>query len=330
MKIAVFNSHPYDREFLNQANQEFQFELTYHEVRLNQDTAELARGFDAVCVFVNDCVDEKTLTILKTLQVKTVALRCAGFDQVDLKAADSLGIRIVRVPSYSPHSIAEHAVALILGLNRKLCQAHDRVREGNYSLQGLLGFELRGKTVGVIGTGAIGSAFAQIMRGFGCKLLAYDVIPNEKLANELKIEYLSLDDLLQHSDMVSLHLPLNAANRNFFDARCFEKMKRGALFINTSRGPLVDTHALIQSLKSGKLGYAGLDVYDKEAEHFFCDQSDQILQDDALSRLLSFKNVLITPHQAFFTREALTEIAHTTLSNIKGGLATESSEVHFG
>ena len=328
MKITFYDSHPYDREFFDQANQKFQFVLEYHDVRLNSETASLARGASAVCVFVNDCVDEKTLEALRKLQVNTVALRCAGYDQVDLKAADRLGIRVVRVPRYSPHSVAEHAVALIMGLNRKICQTHERVAAGNYSLDGLLGFELRGKTVGIIGTGGIGSAFAQIMHGFGCKLTGYDLQKNANLERDYKLVYQSLESLIQHSDIISLHLPLTDKNRGFFNGDYFNQMKTGAMFINTSRGSLVDTQALIQALKSGKLGYAGLDVYDKEAGHFFCDQSNLILEDDALARLLSFKNLLLTPHQAFFTREALHEIAETTLLNIKGGSDSFSSEVH--
>jgi len=313
----MFDSHSYDRDFFEHANREFEFKIEYHECQLNAETAWKAKGAEAVCVFVNDQVDDLTLEVLKELKVKTVALRCAGFDNVDMDHAKKLGIRVVRVAHYSPHSVAEHAVAMILSLSRKLNHSNERVRHGNYSLEGLLGFELHGKTVGILGTGGIGEIVAKIMHGFGCHVLAYDCKPNLLLEEQNQVCYQELNEVLVHSDIVSLHLPLDSSTRHILGKAQFDLMKTGSMLINIGRGGLVDSRALIDSLKSGKIGYAGLDVYEREAGMFFYNQSEAVLQDDVFARLLSFQNVLITPHQAFFTREALAEIALTTLKNIQ-------------
>ena len=318
MKIAFFDTQAYDREFFDHANIDFNFEIEYHVCRLSGETAWMAKGASAVCVSVHDCVDEVTLAVLKDLEVKTIALRCSGFDNVNVEKAKELKIKVIRVASYSPHSIAEHAVGLILSLCRKIHLADDRVHHGNYSLEGLLGFELRGKTVGILGTGAIGSAFAQIMHGFGCKLVAYDQKPDAGLEAKFKVRYLTLNEVLAQSDILSLHLPLNNLTRKILNADCLERLKPGCLFVNTGRGALVDSAALVKGLKSGRLGYCGLDVYEKEATIFTGKISGAVQQDDVFARLQSFQNVLITPHLAFFTKEALTEIAVKTLTQLKG------------
>ncbi|MBN1602979.1 MAG: 2-hydroxyacid dehydrogenase [Chitinispirillaceae bacterium] len=315
MKVAVFGTKPYDKKYFSQENKGFNHELVFLDVPLNSMTATLARGFKAVCVFVNDEVDKECLKRLSDCGVRAVALRCAGFNNVDLGAASSLGIVIVRVPEYSPHGVAEHAVALILALNRKIYRAYNRVREGNFLLEGLLGFNLNTKTIGVIGTGKIGSVFCHIMKGFGCSVLAYDPYPNENCAKN-GIEYTDLKSLLKSSDIVSLHCPLTPETRYLIDEKAISCMKDGVMLINTSRGALIDTVAVIKNLKSGKIGYLGLDVYEEEGDLFFEDISDKILEDDVFARLLTFQNVLITGHQAFFTGDALTSIAKTTLQNL--------------
>jgi D-lactate dehydrogenase len=315
MKIALFSSKSYDVEYFDMAAKGYQHEITHFETRLRIRTAHLASGFDAVCVFVNDVVDRETIGIIKKLGIKAIALRCAGFNNVDLAAAEEAGIRVVRVPAYSPESVAEHALALILTLDRKTHKAYNRVRDGNFSLEHLTGFNLCGKTVGVIGTGRIGTAFARIMSGIGCHLLAYDKYPDQRLT-ESGISYVSLEKLLSGSDIISLHCPLTPETAYLINRQTLAMMKPGAMLINTSRGALVNTHDVIDSLKSRHLRYLGIDVYEQEEKLFFRDRSDEILQDDEIARLMTFPNVLITAHQAFFTKEALEQIASTTLQNL--------------
>ncbi len=316
MRVAVFDTRRYDRQALEEANDRFAHELVFFEERLVRRTARLAEGFQAICSFVNDQLDRPTLQLLAELGVRLIALRCAGFNHVDLEAAGDLGLAVVRVPEYSPYAVAEHAVGLLLTLNRKLHRAYARVREANFSLDGLVGFDLYGQTVGIIGTGRIGSVFARIMHGFGCRLLAYDLEPNEELSLTLGVDYVPLDRLYAESDIISLHVPLTPATHHMIDSAALAKMKKGVLLINTSRGALVDTKALIKSLKTGYIGGAGLDVYEEEEDVFFKDLSDQVLLDDVLARLLTFLNVFITAHQGFLTREALRNIAVVTLTNI--------------
>ncbi len=315
MKVAVFSTKSYDREFLVGANKSFGHELVFFDVHLNQETCALVLGFEAVCIFVNDTLDAGTLNELGKHGVKLVALRCAGFNNVDLIAAEKLGITVVRVPAYSPEAVAEHTVALILSLNRKLHKAHARVREGNFSLEGLLGFNLANKNVGIVGTGKIGSALAKILVGFGSNILAYDPYPNS-LCKELGVIYTDPSTLFKESDIISLHCPLTPETYHFINSKALKQMKKGVLLINTSRGAVIDTKAVIKALKSGRIAYLGLDVYEEEEDLFFEDLSNEVIQDDQFARLLAFPNVLITGHQAFFTSEALESIADTTLSNI--------------
>ena len=315
MKVAVFGAKSYDRDFFSRENKGFNHDLVFLDANLNSMTATLAKGFNAVCAFVNDEVDKECLTKLSDCGVRAVALRCAGFNNVDLGAASYLNIAVVRVPEYSPHGVAEHAVALILALNRKIYRAYNRVREGNFLLEGLLGFNLNRKTIGVVGTGKIGSVFCQIMKGFGCSVLAYDPYPNEGCVKN-EIEYADLKSLLKRSDIISLHCPLTPETHHLIDDKAISCMIDGVMLINTSRGALIDTVAVINNLKSGKIGYLGLDVYEEEGDLFFEDISDKILEDDVFARLLTFPNVLITGHQAFFTSDALENIAKTTLQNL--------------
>ncbi len=315
MRVAIFGAKDYDREFLAKANQPHGHVLAFFDAHLSAATAGLATGFDAVCAFVNDELGDDCLAELAALGIHTVALRCAGFNNVDLDAAAAHGITVVRVPRYSPEGVAEHAVALILALNRKIYRSYNRVREGNFSLEGLLGFNLHGKTVGVIGTGNIGEAFCRIMRGFGCTVIAADLFPNEGCIR-LGVEYTELDALLTRADIISLHCPLTPDTHHLIDDRALTKMKPGVMLINTSRGALVDTVAVIAALKTMKIGYLGLDVYEEEGDMFFEDLSGKIITDDVFSRLLTFPNVLITGHQGFFSAEALASIAATTLQNL--------------
>ncbi len=316
MRIAIFDTHSYDRHAFETANANGAHDLVFFEPRLTSATAPLATGFGAVCAFVNDRLDRQTLTLLHGGGVRLIALRSAGFNHVDLQAASELGLRVVRVPEYSPYAVAEHAVALMLSLDRNIHRAFGRVREANFSLDGLVGFDLHGKTVGIVGTGRIGAVLAHIMRGFGCRILANDLRENQQLVDDLGVRYVSLTDLYRESDIVSLHVPLTPATRHLIDAAALRSMKRGVMLINTGRGALVDTRALIQALKQGHVGTAGLDVYEEEEGIFFSNLSDQVLQDDVLARLLTFPNVLITSHQAFLTKEALANIAETTLANV--------------
>jgi D-lactate dehydrogenase len=315
MKIAFFSTKPYDQTSFQNANEPFNHELVFFEPRLTPSTAALANGFAAVCVFINDVLNETTLRAIASTGTKIIALRCAGFNNVDLKVAKELGMTVVRVPAYSPYAVAEHAVGLILMLNRKLYRAYNRVRDDNFALNGLLGFDIHNKTVGIVGTGKIGQCFAQIMKGFGANLLAYDVRENPEVL-ELGAKYLDLPKLLAQSDIISLHCPLLPATYHIIDAESLQHVKPGTMLINTSRGGLVDTRAVIDALKSGKLGYFGTDVYEEEENLFFEDLSGTVIQDDTFQLLQSFPNVVITAHQAFFTQEALSNIADTTLSNI--------------
>lgn len=315
MKIAFFDTHGFEKAIFQKTNERSQHEITFFETRLTNKTANLASGYPCVCTFVNDSLDEKTLQSLSAGGTRLIALRSAGFNHVDLVSAQTLGLQIVRVPEYSPHAVAEHAVALILSLNRKIHRAYNRVREGNFSLDGLVGFDLYKKTVGVIGTGRIGSVMAKILSGFECQIIAHDFVQNPKLV-DMGVRYVALDELLRKSDIISLHVPLTPQTRYLIDERALALTKPGVMLINTGRGALIDTRALIKSLKSGHIGYAGLDVYEEEEGLFFEDLSEQILQDDNLARLLTFPNVLLTSHQAFLTDEALGNIAQVTFQNI--------------
>jgi D-lactate dehydrogenase len=313
MKIAFFNTKSYEQEHFDRENSKHQ--ITYFAVPLSEKTAKLAEGHEVACAFVNDQINALTIAGLKASGVRLIALRCAGYNNVDLKAAAAAGIKIVRVPAYSPHAVAEHAMALILTLNRKVHKAYNRVREGNFSLEKLAGFDLYGKTIGVIGTGRIGAAFAQIAKGFGCHVLAYDIQPDEALL-KAGVKYTPLDELLRESDIVSLHCPLTTDTHHLINGARIKLMKPGSMLINTSRGALIDTGAVIEALKSCHLGYLGLDVYEQEEHVFFEDLSDIVIKDDVLMRLMTFPNVIITAHQGFFTQEALTQIAKITLGNI--------------
>jgi len=316
MRTAVFSTKPYDRAFLDDTNRSYRHELVFLEPRLTTETVNLAQGFEAVCVFVNDRLDADVIARLAAGGTKAIALRCAGFNNVDLAAADRHGVPVVRVPAYSPHAVAEHTVALILALNRKIHRAFARVREGNFSLDGLLGFDLHGRTAGVVGTGQIGECVARILAGFGCRLLGFDPQPNAA-CEALGLRYVPLDDLLAESDVVTLHCPLTPDTRHLIRAETLARMKPGVTLINTSRGAVIDTKDAIDALKTGRLGALGLDVYEEEADYFFEDLSQQVIADDVLARLLTFPNVLITSHQGFFTRDALEAIARTTLGNLR-------------
>lgn len=315
MNIAVFSTKPYDRMFLEAANAAHGHELIYFEPRLTRETSALAAGFPAVCVFVNDQLDATVLAALARQETRLIALRCAGFNNVELAAAREVGLTVVRVPAYSPHAVAEHTLGLVLALNRKIHRAYARVREGNFALDGLLGFDLYGQTVGIVGTGQIGAVVARIMGGFGCRILAHDPFPNPE-CEALGARYVALPELFADSDMITLHCPLTPQTRHLIDAQALQQMKPGVMLINTSRGALIDTPSVTEALKSGKIGYLGLDVYEEEADLFFEDLSNIVLQDDVFARLLTFPNVIITGHQAFFTRNALERIAETTLANI--------------
>ncbi len=316
MKIAFFDTHRFDREAFEESNRSFGHELVFFETRLTAQTAKLALGCDVVCSFVNDHLDQAALAILKQINIQLITLRCAGFNHVDLAAAAKLGLPVVRVPEYSPHAVAEHATALILSLNRKIHHAYVRVREQNFSLEGFVGFDLYGKTVGIIGTGRIGTVMAKIMTGFGCRVLLNDIKQDPNLLQANNMTYVDLKTLYNQSDIISLHLPLTKETKHMIDAQAFQQMKAGVMIINTSRGALIDTKALIQSLKNRHIGSAGLDVYEEEGGVFFSDLSNTILNDDVLARLMTFPNVLITSHQGFLTHEALNNIAKVTLQNI--------------
>lgn len=314
MKVAVFSAKAYDREFLIAANAS-RHELHFFEPHLSIETASLASGFDVVCIFVNDQISAAVIEKLSALDVRLIALRCAGYNNVDITAAQRHGLTVTRVPGYSPYAVAEHTLGLILALNRKLHRAYNRVREGNFALDGLLGFDIHGKTVGIIGTGKIGTVVVRLLTGFECRILAFDPLPNETCSS-LGARYLKPDELLAESDIITLHCPLTPGNKHMMDASALSKMRDGVMLVNTSRGALIDTIAVIEALKSGKIGYLGLDVYEEEEQIFFEDRSGLIISDDVFSRLLTFPNVIVTGHQAFFTREALENIAATTIDNI--------------
>ena len=316
MQVTVFSTEPYDRRFLAEASAGGGHALHFLEPRLSAETAALAEGSDAVCAFVNDTLDGTVLGRLRAGGVRLVALRCAGFNNVDLAEAARLGIAVGRVPAYSPHAVAEHALALLLTLNRRVHRAHNRVREGNFALEGLLGFDLHGKTVGVVGTGQIGKRMVRILaQGLGCEVLAHDPFPAPDCV-AMGARYVPVEELLAAASVVTLHCPLTPATRHMIDAAALNGMRWGAVLINTSRGALIDTPAVIEALKTGQLGALGIDVYEEEAQIFFRDLSDRAIADDVFARLLTFPNVLITGHQGFFTAEALRAIAETTVANL--------------
>lgn len=315
-KIAVFDAKPYDITMFNKVNRSFGFDLTFHKEHLDKNNVILATGADAVCVFVNAVVDAAVIDKLCSYGVKMIALRCAGFNNVDIKAAHGR-IKVVRVPDYSPHAIAEHTLALMLCLNRKIHRAYIRTRDANFSLNGFQGFDMCGKTIGVIGTGKIGKVVIGVMKGLGMNILAYDLFPDKAYAEKENIKYVSLDELYAQSDIITLHCPLTKETSYLICDQSIAKMKEGVMIINTGRGKLIHTKHLIEGLLSRKVGSAGLDVYEEEGAYFYEDRSDSIMTDDVLARLLSFNNVIVTSHQAFFTSEAMNNIAETTMQNIK-------------
>ncbi len=315
MKVIFFSTKSYDERYFCEENEAGAHELIFYEFKLNPDSARLAAGAEAVCAFVNDHLDRETLEVLHAGGTRILALRCAGYNNVDLEAASALGMTVVRVPAYSPYAVAEHTIALLMALNRRLYRSYNRVREGNFSLQGLVGFDVHGLTVGIVGTGTIGVEVVRLFKGFGCELLCYDVHENAR-AIELGASYVDLDELFARSDIISLHCPLFESTYHLVDAAAIEKMKPGVTLLNTSRGALIDTAAVIDGLKSGQIGNLGIDVYEEEDNLFFEDQSGEVMQDDVFARLLTFPNVMITGHQAFFTSNALIQIARTTLQNL--------------
>ncbi len=318
MKIAFYDAKPYDQQYFLQANNDYQFDISFFDTHLNIDTVALCQHHDAVCVFVNDNVDAAVIARLHEYGIRVLALRCAGFNNVDLEAAAANDLTVVRVPSYSPYAVAEHALALIMSLNRHTYHAYQRTREANFSINGLVGFDLHGKTAGVIGTGTIGRCLIPILRGLGMSILLYDKLIDRELERTTGATYVPLDELYLHSDVISLHCPLVDSTFHMIDDTAIQKMKHGVMIINTGRGKLIDSQALVKGLKSGKVGAAGLDVYEEEANYFFEDKSLEPMSDDVLARLLTFPNVLVTSHQGFFTREALENIALTTLQNLQG------------
>lgn len=316
-RIAFYGTMPYDRKTFDKINEQFGFDIKYFMANIHKDNIVLAKGCRAVCIFVNDNLDASTIHELKEQGVELIALRCAGFNNVDLQAVQAKGLRVVRVPAYSPYAVAEYALGLMLALNRKIQRAAWRTRDGNFSLNGLLGFDMHGKTVGIIGTGKIAKVLIGILRGFGMRILAYDVYPDYTFAQANDVEYVTLDELYAHSDIISLHCPLTPETEYIINRESIAKMKKGVMLINTGRGLLINSEDLIEGLKSQQVGFAGLDVYEEEANYFFKDKSDRIIEDDTLARLLSFNNVIMTSHQAFFTAEATDNIAITTLENIQ-------------
>ncbi len=316
-RIAFYDSHSYERKIFDRINSRYGFRIDYFDFKLNVKTAPTSRGYDAVCIFVNDLADEDVVTILNQNQVRTIALRCAGFNNVDLKACKAKGINVVRVPAYSPHAIAEHAVALLLSLTRHLPQAYIRTKTGNFTLEGLVGRDLNGLTAGIVGTGKIGKVMARLLCGFGMKVLLFDPMPDKDWSGENGFEYAEFKTILERSDVISLHCPLNDETFHIINDSSIALMKKDVVLINTGRGALIDTEALVGALKKKRIGGAALDVYEEESKYFFSDWSDQIITDDILARLLTFPNVLITSHQGFLTENALEAIAEVTLENIK-------------
>ena len=315
-KIAFFGAKPYDIASFDKINERYEFDIRYYKGHLNINNVVLTQGLDGVCIFVNDTADAAVIDALVANGVKLLALRCAGFNNVDLKAAKGK-LPVVRVPAYSPYAVAEYSLALMLSLNRKIHRAYWRTRDGNFSLNGLMGFDMHGKTIGIIGTGKIARILIRLLKGFGMRILAYDLYPDMKFAGEEGISYVSLDELYRESDIISLHCPLTDQTKYMIDKDSIDKMKEGVMIINTGRGQLINTNDLIEGLKEKKIAAAGLDVYEEEGEYFYEDKSDKIIDDDVLARLLSFNNVIVTSHQAFFTKEALHNIAETTLQNIE-------------
>lgn len=322
MKITFFSTQSYDRQFFTVHNSRYKFDLLFLDEKLNEHTAALIQDSPVVCVFVNDTVNARVMKLLSDNSIKLIALRCAGFNNVDLTAAAQHGIQVVRVPAYSPHAVAEHALAMVMTLNRKTHKAYNRVREQNFALGGLLGFDLYKKKVGVIGTGNIGEIFCHIMKGLDCEVIAFDPNPNENV-KEMGIQYVSLSELLPQCDIISLHCPLNSHTQHLINTDAINQMKDGVMLINTSRGGLLDTPATVEGLKNGKIGSLGIDVYEQEEKLFFQNLSETIIHDDVIARLMSFPNVLITAHQGFFTKEALDQIAETTLANIQQFVLTK-------
>lgn len=316
LKIAFYDTKPYDEHSFTETNAKYGFNIKFYQGRLNINNVVLSKGADAVCIFVNDSADAEVIQALADNGVKLLALRCAGYNNVDIKAAKGK-MTVVRVPAYSPHAVAEYTLALMLSLNRKIPRATMRTRDGNFSLHGLMGFDMHGKTVGIIGTGKIAKILIKILKGLGTNVIAYDLYPDYNFAKENNFSYASLDELYNVSDIISLHCPLTEQNKYIINEQSISKMKDGVMIINTGRGQLINTNALIEGLKNKKVGYAGLDVYEEESDYFYEDVSDRIIDDDTLARLLSFNNVIVTSHQAFFTQEALSNIANTTLQNIK-------------
>ena len=315
-KIAFFGAKPYDIASFDKVNEKYNYDIRYYKGHLNPNNVVLTQDTDAVCIFVNDTADAAVIEAMVDNGVKLLALRCAGFNNVDLKAAKGK-LPVVRVPAYSPYAVAEYSLALMLSLNRKIHRAYWRTRDGNFSLNGLMGFDMHGKTIGIIGTGKIARILIRLLKGFGMRILAYDLYPDMKFAGEEGISYVSLDELYRESDIISLHCPLTDQTKYMIDKDSIDKMKEGVMIINTGRGQLINTNDLIEGLKEKKIAAAGLDVYEEEGEYFYEDKSDKIIDDDVLARLLSFNNVIVTSHQAFFTKEALHNIAETTLQNIE-------------
>lgn len=316
-RVAVFDTKPYDKEIFNKVNENYGFDLTFYKEHLDINNVLLASNSDAVCIFVNAVVDSNVVDKLHSYGVKLIALRCAGFNNVDIAAAAKKGIKVVRVPDYSPHAIAEYTLALMLCLNRKVHRAFLRTRDGNFSLIGFEGFDMFGKTVGVIGTGKIGKVVIGLLKGLGMNILAYDLYPDTVWAEANNIRYVSLDELYANSNVITLHCPLTKETEYLICEESISKMKDGVMIINTGRGKLIHTKHLIEGLLSGRVGYAGLDVYEEEGAYFYEDHSDKVMTDDVLARLLSFNNVIVTSHQAFFTKEAMSNIAHTTMESIR-------------
>ncbi|MBB5218760.1 D-lactate dehydrogenase [Treponema rectale] len=317
MKIAFYDTHSYDKKSFEETNKNFNFQIAFHEFKLNENTVITAQGFDAVCVFVNDVVNAQVINSLKEYGVKLIALRCAGFNNVDLKAAASAGIKVVRVPAYSPYAVAEHGIALLMALTRHIPQAYLRTKTANFNIEGLTGRDLHGLTAGVLGTGKIGRIMAGLLKAFGMKIIVYDPFPNEEWAKETGAEYVSLEEIFRQSDVLSLHCPLTEETKHIVNHDTMKMMKKDAVIINTGRGALIDSKALVHALKHQHIGGIAMDVYEEESKYFFSDWSTDIMTDDVLARLLTFPNVIITGHQAFLTTNALKNISETTLQNIK-------------
>ncbi len=316
MKILFYDTKPYDKEFFNKYNEEYGFDIKYLTGKLTEESADLAKGYDIISIFVNDTVDKKVIDILAECGVKLIAMRCAGYNNVSLKDIDGR-LKVVRVPAYSPYSIAEYTAGMIMTLNRKIHKAYIRTREGNFSITGLMGYDLHKKTAGIIGAGKIALILIKILKGFGMRVIAYDPYPNYEKAKELGFEFTDLDTLYKEADIISLNCPLTKETRYMINRNSMNKMKDGVMIVNTGRGMLIDTVDLIEALKDKKIRAAALDVYEEEADYFFEDYSNMVIEDDILGRLLSFNNVLVTSHQAFFTKEAVEEITRVTMENIK-------------